>query len=462
MMSFTVHRWLRILGAVVSGLAAPFTASAVTACVPQWGTVEVLNPLPGRINDIKAGVDDRGSVHVAYAVVFDDDTREVLYVQRRSPDGLWQPAQVMYERPADAFTFTSVSLAVGPQGHALVAWVRSNTQSRRPEAASYDPANGWSAPVNLSLPDVGYVNGLVTQVNAHGRGLVAWVAQGQVLARHHHAQQGWGQTHRFRPANTIGGEAPYLSLAQNAAGEAVLAWAEEHPVASTYQPSSGWAAPTTLKVIGYPDFRRAPEAAIAADGKAVVTWSQRGSRSKSTKLKIWSAQWAPATGWADAVQISQSDRHAVEPAVASHNGRAAVIWNGVVRTSIERTKFSLYESTSGWSAESDATQAPAPFAVSAPFVHLSPSGALSLARLVQRDSGSAQAETSLSWWREELGKPSTERHPMGMWAFSASHNGGHQVLVDAQNLGLPYETNQLLPRARVATLSCNPPALSRD
>ncbi|TDM05704.1 MAG: hypothetical protein C4K60_13330 [Ideonella sp. MAG2] len=442
--------WAGLL--IAAGVAASPTAPAAPLCTQQWGNIEVLHPTPGQVADIKAGVDDMGRVHVAYVMVLNEGRREVLSVRMRTPDGVWQPPQVLYERKGEEPSFTTLSLAVGPSGHALLAWVGG--YSRNPEVAAYTPDTGWGMPISLKLQGVGVAHGLVTQVNGSGTGIVAWRAQDVILSRHHTPASGWGEPQRFPTSNTgFGGDAPYLSLSQNEAGQAVLAWGEQAPKAVTFTPQAGWTAPATLKAIGRVDFRRTPEAAMDQAGNAFVTWSHSGSKSKSAKLKIWAARFNAAQGWQRAEPISQSERHAVQPDVAAHNGRAAVVWSGVVRTIQERAKFSLYDPALGWSPEGDTTPQPTPEAIGRPLVHLSSAGVLTVARFVKLSGDSLYTETSSRTWGSTLGKPVIEMHPMVPWDFAAN-SGAHQVLVDALDLGAPGDLSHWLPRARVGTVTC--------
>jgi hypothetical protein len=227
-LTFTFERWFVIMA--LAGVAAIPTEQAAAQCIPQWGDIEVLHPDAGRLGSIQVDVDGQGSILAAYAMKNDDSTREVLYVQRRTPAGVWQRPEVLYEYRASTpiYSESRLNLSVGSRGQALLAWIRKPFGAERggpPVAVVYDPLTGWGTPQSLDVPGVTEAaSQLATQINADAVGIVAWSTEKQVVTHHLHPQSGWGQAFLFPKSgvHTNGYLDIMMSLAQNSSGQAVL------------------------------------------------------------------------------------------------------------------------------------------------------------------------------------------------------------------------------------------------
>src|SRR5690242_12723996 len=292
--------------------------------------VEVARPGIGAAP--KAALDPNGDAAIVW--IHDIGADRVLQATIR-PAGAtgWPNANDLSGAP---IRIQNHDVGMDARGNAVAVWAQRDDSDHWYVVGDLRPAAGgfWLAPVALSSTSSVATSGPSLSVSPSGEALVAWIDGGAVRVAGGHAAAGiWDQT--LTPATGGVGADTDVSVAMNAAGDAILAWSWRRSttgpaiVQASYRPGGGnWSAVVDLGTAGTGHSH--VEAAINGAGGAAVVWldgtSLRGAGRSGTGS--WSAQAPLATNVSDS-----GARVAMNP-----GGNAVAVWannsTGAIRASI--------------------------------------------------------------------------------------------------------------------------------
>jgi hypothetical protein len=219
------------------------------------------------------------------------------------------------------------SLAADAGGNVTVVWVQETPGGADILANRFVPATGWGTATLLETNDLRASNPAVAS-DAAGNAMAVWVqadpsnlvTNNSAVYSNRFSAGSWGA------ATLVKAGAPFAwegAIAMNAAGDAVVVWAED----DGFDGASVWARSYAAGVGGAPlriddqvtVLARAPQVGLDAAGNAVAIWSQGGH--------LWSNQATAATGWGGAADIDLGTSGASQPQLAvDATGNAIAVW----------------------------------------------------------------------------------------------------------------------------------------
>jgi hypothetical protein len=247
------------------------------------------------------------------------------------------PTSIETDKAGDS---RALSLAMNAAGQTLIAWERGlsgSPASTQVWVAHSTPGQGWSPPQMLSDP-VLEARAPSTGMDATGNGLVVWYQPGgvrdEVWWRTYEATTAnWGTAAKLAPIREGLGSTPQLSV--NPRGDAVVVWGDGNRIVGRYKPQGDTWSRTQRINVGQRGTMSALQVGLADDGQARVSWVFADPRfyprkARKVRKDIFTARYAPATGWEDPVLINQQtggnvheDYHyRLDP-----YGNATVIWS---------------------------------------------------------------------------------------------------------------------------------------
>lgn len=278
----------------------------------------------------------------------------------------WRTAAAVHAVAASVYADTP-RVAMDPAGHVLVVFARYEGGRSHAMAQRYDPATGqWSVPeaINTGEGNVRF-DDLALAVDDKGNAIALWAQDGDPGP----AQRFDVWTNRFDAASGSWGTATLLEtddtglavgaqVAFDGLGNAFAVWQSDGDATANQRydiwaarwdaARRAWDAPTRLETDA--GSARAPQVAAAADGTALVVWSQdfgttthiRASRYAAGGVTAWSA---PASIATFAQGGGGNVRLAMNPA-----GQAVAVWesNEYPEAHIGASRFDAV--TAMWSA----------------------------------------------------------------------------------------------------------------
>jgi hypothetical protein len=233
----------------------------------------------------------------------------------------WLPAQELSEvgHPAQ---YTSA--AIGADGGASVAWVRSDGSNERVQVALRAPFGVFQAPLTVSSEKQNAAFPQVAQDGAGETTVVWWNQTGGSIVEA--ATIAGGHVSPPVSLSEIKAAASFPTVAVNDRGDTVVAWIQDDGGSETatavFRAAGGpFGVPVSLSASGQD--AEFPRVAIDAAGDATVVWT-RGNGTN----KIVEAAYRPAAGsFGAAMSLSASGESAKNPFVAMDDaGDTAVSW----------------------------------------------------------------------------------------------------------------------------------------
>lgn len=311
-----------------------------------WGPVEV----PGKVLPTRASVasDGAGRTLAVWSEWVVD--KEVVRASFHTPEAGWSEPEVLIGSTY-AVDDDSLSVAVAPTGHALVAWPRSVSSRWRVFARRFIPGQGWLPEEELGSANTP-ANVPTVDLDAAGNAVAVWY-EGDTSGS---ASELW--TRRATPEGTW--EAPQrlatgvwstwkqnLSVAAN--GEAWTFWTantnSSELLGRHYVPGSGWGE-TERPLDGFTLSYTRVTAAVGATGELVL--AALGRRTAESRNGVWVRQYAPGQGWREPRALYEGAESPELPRVAINaRGEAVVAW---VRPLQPASLWaSQYSADTGWS-----------------------------------------------------------------------------------------------------------------
>lgn len=350
-----------------------------------WGPVAAPGPVhPTRSSVAHDGAGRTVAVWSEYLA-----TGEQLRASFHTPEAGWSAPEVL-AGSTNGLDDESLSVAVAPTGHAVVAWPRYVSTHWRVFARRFIPGQGWLPEEELGSASTRPSNDPTVALDGAGNALAVWY-EGDTSGN---ASELW--TRRATPEG--GWEAPQLlasrvnstwsrNLYVAANGEAWTFWTANtnsvQLLARHYVPGSGWSE-VERPLDGFTLSYTRVNAAVSATGELVLT--ALGRRTGDTWNGVWVRQYAPSQGWKEPRALYQGTEWPELPEVALNvRGEAVVAWVHPLRPSA--LWASQYSPSTGWSPVTKLQRGP---------------GAIYDVHVTLDDTGSA-----LVGWVQSLGTPSS-------------------------------------------------------
>ena len=112
-----------------------------------------------------------------------------------------------------------------PDGNALIVWRQSDGIRYNIQAARYEPASGWTAPVRIETEDLGNAGYPRIAVNGKGNAVVVWEQSDGVLTNiwaNRYTAGAWGAAEKIETDDT--GPGGRVDVDMNPPGEAFAVW----------------------------------------------------------------------------------------------------------------------------------------------------------------------------------------------------------------------------------------------
>lgn len=305
-----------------------------------WGPFTTISP---------AG-EDSGNPDIALGsdrtahVVWENATAQRIQYAGRSPlTGLWSAAQSVSAAGTSNF---NARVAVDSQGTVSAVWVRSDARTRIQSSFRPTLSGVWAAPVYLSA-DGQDASNPVLAVGSNGRAHAAWVRTNGVdtiVFASHRVEGTWFT----QQVSTDGLSASAPSLAVDGSGAPHVAFVRESQlgnsilyVASAPNANSYYAILTMIPA-GAGD-SLAPQLAAGAEGTIALTWLQLSGGNQGV---LGASTQSPISGWGAATEVSApaitSNSHAL---AVDGSGNASSIWI-VANGANDSIKSRVFDSTS--------------------------------------------------------------------------------------------------------------------
>jgi hypothetical protein len=222
-----------------------------------------------------------------------------------------------------------VDIAGDPSGDALVTWQQLDGPRLNIWGAHYSAANGWAAAA-IASNGAGNARSSRLAMDTNGNALAVWVqtdgTQYNVWSSRYDAATGFGTAALVEAADA--GSAAFPRIKFDGNGNAIAVWSqsdgtESNVWASRYVAETGWNMPVLIEPAEAGD-ASLPRLDVNAAGDAVVAWAQ----SNGTRVSIWANTYSVATGWGTEVMIEPPPAaDASEPWVAiDSRGNALTLW----------------------------------------------------------------------------------------------------------------------------------------
>jgi hypothetical protein len=208
-------------------------------------------------------------------------------------------------------------------------------------------AKAWQSAQPIETINGGRAEEPTVAMNANGQGIALWRQDDgveiSVLAGHYSSGQGWSAPELVETGD---GTAFNPSVGIDASGRALAVWAQSEGARSVIKASvhtsQGWSLPDVVSTdpVGSAG---APKIAVAADGKAMVVWTQ--SQGLNTNSRVWANRYLPGLGWQGAQLMGNSTGAGAAqfPTLAlSSNEQAIAVWEQTQSLAGGNTRVDLY------------------------------------------------------------------------------------------------------------------------
>lgn len=245
-----------------------------------------------------------------------------LRTRRFSPDDGWQAPELVNRA---RFLQLDGHVAVGARGDAIAVWRNGSEVWAR----LYTPEEGWRAAELIEF-ETGWASSPQAVIDAQGNVLVVWVMQDACWLNRYTPDGGWENA-----APLAQGWEPHL--AGNDGGDALVVWAASEADSSSvwvrrYDPVAGWGEPQLLSGNQRELFAYSVNAAMGADGSAMVAWHQNEpTPDGSVRSRVWASRQSKGSAWEPPQLVESYELDSIgeedAPAVAMDpQGNAFVAW----------------------------------------------------------------------------------------------------------------------------------------
>jgi Bacterial Ig-like domain len=319
--------------------------------------VQIVDTGVDDIYSVAAGSGGSASVIVAWAQTengFASDAT-AIYWRRYTPAAGWEPAQLVAQSTAD---HSSLSLAMRADGSGALTWYETTSNSNAIMASRFDPGSGWTPAQRIDTA-TGALAAAKVGVSDGGVVIAAWSQVltgpgGDVFATRYDPANGWSAPEHLSAGFSLPGRSSLSSLAVAADGRAAVTWVQGLTVfpyisSSYYTPGQGWTAPE--RVENGAGSSSSAQVVIDHLGTAHAVWEQADSPNTYAHV----SRRDPATGaWSAAQSISNSasSEGVFDPAIAiDRNGNVLAAWSlfdGGTFPLVTTVRSNRYTPANGW------------------------------------------------------------------------------------------------------------------
>ena len=306
--------------------AALLLAATPAVAAPAWlSPVELSGGQDGRAPQI--AVDAEGDATAVWETY--QGGVETIVAARRPAGGPWEPGVTISAPGIESF---GPSVAVDAAGDATVVWEVEGEEDTTVEAATRPAAGVWEAPHLLGSEGEAVEIPAALAVDAAGDAVVVWADEdGGGSTVESASRPAGGSWSAAAPLSQAGEAATEPWVAIDATGDAAAVWIDreaEEAVMSASRPAAGsWGTPEPVTAAGEAAY--APKVGLGAAGDATAVWE----RTDSSQYVIRESDRPATAGWSTPRRISPSGIDAFTPALAEDAvGDAVVAWG--LRTSI--------------------------------------------------------------------------------------------------------------------------------
>ncbi|HEX5617365.1 MAG TPA: PKD domain-containing protein [Solirubrobacteraceae bacterium] len=286
-----------------------------------WSAIKTLSDPAASAPRLAVGIADSGEASVLWL-----QAPNAIQTRRLSAAGAWTASAQTLTQPGHPATANmQPRLVVDRSGNATAAWVQDEPDTGGPGTvesivwAERTAGGAWTLPVPLTpASDTGARLPLLA-VGPQGHVVLAWLFRSEfrVEAKVRPARGLWSATQPVQ--NSVFGP---TAAAVDATGAATLAWGGDvHPFELHRRPPAGaWAAePLPGLVLAEP---AAHSLAVTPDGRVLMAWGAHDSN----MVIHFQAAARSAAGWGQAQDLVASSRVAGTQIVGDDQGNALAVW----------------------------------------------------------------------------------------------------------------------------------------
>jgi hypothetical protein len=223
------------------------------------------------------------------------------------------------------------SLAVEPNGNAMVVAGILNGAAADIWAIRFVPATGWGAPQLIEGNPNGAADARVA-IDANGNAVAVWRqidGPTNVWSNRFTPATGWAAAQLIEADNQGTGAETEPSINFDASGNAVAVWSMESSVPGTFNiwsnrfiPATGWGTAQLIESDNAGSNISA-KVAVAPNGNAVAVWIQI----VAGRSNVWVNRFTPGAGWATPQPLEFAPGWAADAQVGiDANGNAIAVW----------------------------------------------------------------------------------------------------------------------------------------
>jgi hypothetical protein len=291
--------------------APPSAASAgnvwarrYTASTGTWGSVEPLEAIDGRADQVKIAIDAKGNAMVVWMKRKDFLVTNMWSRYFSGITGAWAATQLVETIPGDT---SNPSIAFSAKGEAMAMWQQFDGARIGLFSNHYNAvANTWGASQPVDSGGTYGVSVAHLALQSNGNATAVWTqydgTRANIKASRYSATAVAWSTPTIILDTTTGGNASAPRVAVDASGNAMAVWAQIHDNNSnnprisiwsnTFTASTGVWGTATLVETDDTSNANQPQVAIDASGSATVVWEQAGN---VWTRRVSAGQWSPAT-----------------------------------------------------------------------------------------------------------------------------------------------------------------------
>lgn len=277
---------------------------------------------------------DSGRDRNGNGILDTDEIEQTGYVCNGLGGAGWQLAgQIERLSPtySDAYAAGEPQVAMDDQGRGLAVWEHSTGTGNRLWANRYHPETGWQAQQPIDTTGDGNTLRPDLAMNGIGDAVAAWQRDDGThttvwVNRFDAATESWAGAQRLDTAPDSE-QAVLPKVGMDAAGNAIVLWRQTEGgthvlYTSRFDGGAGtWSAPTPIQA-GEQEIQ-GWQLAVGSGGTALAVWLQRGS---DNQFHVWASRFDGTWQTAEALEDGTEGRASDPQAAVAANGDAVVVW----------------------------------------------------------------------------------------------------------------------------------------
>jgi hypothetical protein len=287
-------------------------------------------------------VDDAGDALAVWEENLPPTSRQRVRASHRAADAHWSYPLAVEDNPHK--TVELVRPGLDAAGNVVVIW----RQCSQPDDGTpysvwtnrYESGVGWNTALQLSDPQH-HASYPCLAVTPAGETLAVWKT-GEIMTRRYTPASGWGVAQAIH--SDVTEQFGYLHLAQNAAGQAVVAWWQNDRMwFNYYDPQMGWT--------GSAPYDQSPAPWTVQDSIRLVLDTAGVATAVWIDDQVHAARYVPGAGWTADVVLASGDPDARAEVTLDRTDNVHVVWTTPFGSTADicEVHFSYYNPERGWS-----------------------------------------------------------------------------------------------------------------